>query len=640
MNESVRYAFDGFVVEPLEQRLLLEGAPVPLEPKVFETLLALLRNAGRLVDKDELMEIVWQGTIVEETNLVRNVSVLRRTLAAGGRAAYIETVPKRGYRFVAPVRVLGSEGSGQRAPVNAGDGAGPKPAPPARLRPAARRAVASTPVLLLVAAAALAVVWLRFGRPADPPVTSVAVLPFVNATGDAAADYLSEGMGATLSDGLARLPGLRVASRSAASRYRGAAVDARAAGRELGVDAVLTGRLTRVDGSWVVRAELMDARDDRHVWGRQVSGADDDLLELQERLLADLAARLRPAVPAADRERLAGSATGSSEAYELFLRGRFYLGVWNEDGLLRSIDYLERATQVDPGYAPAWATLAAAYTQAGLLGATFVMPPREAMPKARAAASRALEIDETLAEAHDALGQIALAFDWDWVRAETAFRDAIARDPRDPRPRHWYSHYLVAMRRFPDSLEQSLQALAIDPLDPGMQVHLGFHYLMAGELDLALAQLQRAEARRPHAERHNILGLVYDRQRRYDRAAAELRRGLALGGVDARGAIGYVYGRAGRLEEAREVLAELHAEGARREVSGYHLAKVHLGLGEVEEAVGWLERAYEERDPNLVYLAADPQLAALHLDPRYRDLLRRLRLPEPAAPAAAAAAGL
>jgi DNA-binding winged helix-turn-helix (wHTH) protein/TolB-like protein/tetratricopeptide (TPR) repeat protein len=622
--ETDRYAFDRFVVDPVEQRVLRDGIPVPLEPKVFETLHVLIRNAGRLVDKAELMRSVWPEAIVEEGNLARNVSLLRKVLGTDAEGEpLIETVPKRGYRFVRPVAVLPTEA--RSAASRPPDGrAVPAGIEAVRLHYGLRRGTVLLGSLVLLGSTIM-IVAMRVRLETGPRIESLAVLPFAGADDDPGVGHLALGINDGLAEGLAQLPELRVASRHAASRYAGRDIDPGVAGSELQVDAVLTGRV-RVDRDAVeVAVELVDPRDHRFVWGKRYRSAREDLLVLQRQILEDVASRIRPRADTGFRDVVSGRIPANGDAYELFLKGRFHLAAPDYRGLLLGIEYLERSTRADPGYAPAWAALSFAYAEAGNFGTTFLIPPRQAMASARAAASRALELDPGLSEAQVALGQIAMSFEWDWDAAEKAFRTAITLDPEDASAHHRYSHLLIARSRDSESYERSVRAVAIDPLDVTMQIHLGYHHYMAGELDLATAQLERVLQRRPHAEAHNILAHVYERQGRYEEAVAELRKGEALGGIDLRGVLGYLLARAGRRDEARAVLAELLAESARREVSGYDLAKVHAGLGDGDEAFAWLRRAVEDRDPNLLLLAVDPHLESLRGDARFDDLLKRLR---------------
>jgi tetratricopeptide (TPR) repeat protein len=293
------------------------------------------------------------------------------------------------------------------------------------------------------------------------------------------------------------------------------------------------------------------------------------------------------------------------------------------------LGYFEQAVERDPGYALAYAGMAESYVLMADLGATFKLPPKDAYTRAKAAALRAVEIDDTLAEAHVSLGRVAFNYEWDWAGAEREFKRAIALKPDFVPAHHWYSHVLISQGRFDESLAESLHALALDPLDVAMNFHMGFHYWNARQYDQAGAQLEKTLTMDPnHHETHSILSLVYAQQRRYREAIAELQKSMELGGWDKRGFLGYVYAVSGRRGEAQKLLRQLLDEAKSKPVSAYNVARIYTGLGEKEQAFSWLERAIAERDSNLTMpgLKPDVQLDTLRSDPRFQELLRRMRL--------------
>ena len=656
MSDSELYEFDSYRVDPADHRLLRDGAPVQLEPKVFDTLVTLLRHRGRLVGKQELLQAVWPDTFVEEGNLTRNISILRKALARGdGRPQYIETVPKRGYRFVGDVRAPAGERSellvesarvsivvedeecepgmetGGSARPGGGDApsrsAGSQKRPP-RFGPLTRPKLGllfSLPALLAAVTAAL---YLRSCGGSGQAVGSLAVLPFANVGADPDAEYLSDGVTDGLINSLSRLPNLKVMSRSAVFRFRGQGVDAKAAGRQLGVQAVLTGTLTRRGSDLVVSAELVAVRDNSHLWGERYERKLTGLLAAQAQLADDISHYLRPELKGDAQKGLARRETDDPEAYELYLKGRYALDTLTEQQQT-SLEYFRRAIKEDPRFARAYAGMAEAHAEMGNLGATFVLPPREAYSLAKSAALKAVELDDTLAEAHAALGQIAMDFEWDWEGAERRFKRAIGLNPNYANARHWYSHYLISMGRFDDSLAESRQALALDPLDAGMNFHLGFHYYNARQYGQAEAQLRKAlEIDRNHSGAHDILGLVYGRQKRYQEAVAEMLRSRELGGMDNRGSLGHLYAVSGRTGEARRLLEQLQLEARHKPVSSYGIARVYAGLGETDQAFGWLDKAVVERDGNFSNpgIKVDHDFDPLRSDPRFAGLLRRMGL--------------
>lgn len=298
-----------------------------------------------------------------------------------------------------------------------------------------------------------------------------------------------------------------------------------------------------------------------------------------------------------------------------------------DEGLKKGLGYFQRAIDIDSHYGAAYAGLAESYAQLGGGGTTFTVPPKEAIPKAKAAALRALELDDTLAEAHTSLGLIAMSFEWDWNSAEREFKRAIALNPNYVNARHWYSHYLISMGRFEESLAESQRALALDPLDVAMNFHLGWHYFHARQYDQAIAQLQKTlEMNRNSDSAHGILGLVYEQTGRFDDAIAELQKSRELGGLDSRGNIGHVYAISSKRGEAQKLLDQLQEESKHKYVSPYNIATIYEGLGEKDQAFAWLEKAFAERDSNITNLKVDPEFDSLHSDPRFADLLRRIGL--------------
>ncbi len=655
MPDRELYEFGPYRLDPAERLLLHGGEPVLLEPKVFETLVALVRRGGRLVGKDELMREVWPDSYVEEGNLTRNISVLRKALQQNdGGPSYIETVPKRGYRFVGEVRAIPGEGAElvvERSKVSVvveeeesdeqGDEAmqgndaatmAPKSAaaverkrlPSGRLR---RRGLGVALALALAATVGAAAYFGRSGG-SGRAIDSLAVLPLVNEDAEPDTEILADGVTESLINNLSQLPGLRVMSRNAVFRYKGRETGAREAARQLGVQAVLTGRVAPRGDGLSINLELVDARDDRQLWGAQYSRQLSELAEAQAVIARDVAEKLHLTLSSEARRRLTRRGTENPEALEAYLKGRHHFNTLTNDGVKQSIEYFRRAVEIDPHYAAAYAGLAAAYAEMGNLGSTFLLPPKEAYSRAKEAALKAVGLDDTLAEAHASLGLIAMSYEWDWDGVERHFKRAIELNPNYLNARHSYSHYLINMGRFDESLAQSQHALALDPLDVGMTLHLGFHYLNARQYEQAEAQLLKALEMNPnHSEVHNILSGVYQQTGRLDEAIAALHKGRDLGGLDTRGSLGHVYARAGRRDEARRLLAQLQEESKHTTVSAYNIAKIYEGLGEKDEAFAWLEKAYAERDSNVTSLKADQAFDGLRSDPRYADLLRRIGLP-------------
>jgi eukaryotic-like serine/threonine-protein kinase len=491
-----------------------------------------------------------------------------------------------------------------------------------------RHRVPAAMLTLGLLAAIAALVYVRpFGATAGA-IESIAVLPFVNVGANADTEYLTDGITESLINGLSLLPRLRVMSRNSVFRYKGRETDAQAAGRALGVEAVLTGRVVPRGDNLSISTELVHVADNSHLWGAQYNRKLSDLVAIQADISRDISDNLRLTLTGDDTQRLMKRATQNTDAYQLYLKGRYHDNTMTDEGSRLALEYYERAIAADPGYARAYAGLAEAYAAMVAVGSTPDLLPREAIPKARAAAVRALELDDTLPEAHTSLGLLAMTVDRDWVRAESEFKRAIALNPNYVNARHWYSHYLLSMGRSEESLNQSQRALALDPLDVGMNFHLAFHYYMSRQYDQAVAQLERTLGmNRKFADAHTILALIYEQHGRYDDAITELRSSMELGGRDVRGLIAHVYAVSNRHDEARRILAQLKDEAKRTYVSPYLIAGVHAGLGEKDQALVWLEKAAGEQDIGIRALNRDPVFDSLHSDSRFIDLLRRFRLP-------------
>jgi TolB-like protein/Tfp pilus assembly protein PilF len=482
--------------------------------------------------------------------------------------------------------------------------------------------------LLIVALVAIAAL-LRLGPFGGnrQTIDSLAVLPFVNGSANPDTEYLSDGITDSLINDLSQLPGLKVMSRNSVFRYRRGDTDAQKAGQTLGVRAVLTGKVIERGNDLVITAELVDVGDDSHLWGKQYIEKQSDLLGMQAELARDISGNLRVRLSGEDRQRLTKRYAGNEQAYELYLKGRYSLNALSGDGFNKSVEYFERAIAIDPNYGPAYAGLAEYYAAVAYATTTSAISPREAFPKAKAAASRAVELDDTLAEAHTSLGLVAMSDEWDWKGAEREFRRAIALNPNYVNAHHWYSHCLMSLGRFDESLAESQRALALDPLDAAMNFHLGVHYFNARQYDQARAQLQKTlEMDRTYGEPLVVLGVIDEQQGLYEDAVKSLNESINLGGSDQRDCLGHVYARWGRRAEAQKVLDELQAESQHKYVSAYGVAKIHEGLGEKDQAFAWLERAITERDTNVISLKVDPEFDSLRSDPRFADLLRRIGL--------------
>jgi serine/threonine protein kinase/tetratricopeptide (TPR) repeat protein len=457
-------------------------------------------------------------------------------------------------------------------------------------------------------------------------IHSVAVLPLENSSGEADAEYLSDGITESVISNLSQVPNLRVMARSMVFRYKGQSVDAKTVGRELNVGAVLTGRLVQRGDTLNIGVELMDVAEGWQLWGGQYNRKMADILAIQEEISREISEKLHVRLTEDQRKRLVKRPTKNSEAYQLYLKGRYCWNKWTEESNARAIGYYQDALRADPRYALAYAGLADAYAswgdQAGL-------PPREAIPRAKDCALRALELDDSLAEAHTVLGLIHFTYDWDWAAAEREFKRSLSLNPNSETTHHWYSHLLGALSKNEKSLKMSLRGLELAPLDLEMNAHLAWHYIFAREYERAIEQCRKTMELDPNFhESYWFQGWAYALVGKLNESIEALQRAVTLSGklANMNCFLAYAYAWAGNRSKAEEILQELDRVSRRRYVSAYRIAAIHLALGDQERAFEWFEKAYEERTGWMAYFAVDPLLDAARSDPRHAEMVRRLRL--------------
>jgi serine/threonine protein kinase/Flp pilus assembly protein TadD len=489
-----------------------------------------------------------------------------------------------------------------------------------------KRVAVLTLAALAVAVAAAAYFYsLRSGR---ATINSMAVLPFVNAGDDPDTEYLSDGITESLTNSLSQLPNLRMIARTSAQLYKGRETDPQTVARELGVQAVLTGRVVRRGDSLSISAELVDARDNSHIWGEQYNRRLSDVLVVQQEIAREIAEKLRVRLTGEERRRVTRNYTENVEAYQLYLRGRYHWNKRTAEGLRQAIDYFQQAIDRDQNYALAYSGLADCYSNLqGYAGA----PPREMRPRARAAALRALEIDDSLAEAHASLG-LNSHQSWQWAEAERELKRAIELNPNYASAHQWYSLWLEVMGRSDEALGENRRAQELDPLSPIINTNFARFYTLRGQVDTAINECRKVIELSPNfPQAHVILGLAYQKQGRHEEAIAELQKAVELSGRASLplGALGYGYAVAGRRSEALAVLKELEDRYARGESMGASVAWIHAGLGDKDQAFASLEREFQGRGASLTNgILIYPFFDTLRSDPRYRDLLRRMGLPQ------------
>jgi serine/threonine protein kinase/tetratricopeptide (TPR) repeat protein len=487
-------------------------------------------------------------------------------------------------------------------------------------------------------AASLAAAWFLFPRAHREVIDSVAVLPFANASADPSMEYLSDGVTEGIINSLSGLPNLKVISRTSAFRYKKRDIEPKKVASELGVHALVVGRVIQRGDELSISAELVDAREDRQLWGGQYNRKLADVLAVQEKIAKEISENLRLRLTGEEKERLVKHSTRNTEAYQLYLKGRYHANQVTPEGLKKGIEYFQQAIEKDPGYALAYAGLADSY---GLLGGEFTyLPPKQTLPEAKAAAMKALEIDDTLAEAHAALGYVEFFYDWDWSGAEREFKRAIDLNPSSAGTHSEYSLYLYFRARFDESIAEGLRAQDLDPLSPAIASRLGYAYVVARRYDEAIAQFQKAIELDPSTSFiHVNLPLAYALKGSYGQALAECERmgdqanAVAAENVVVAATLGWVYAVSGRRARALKIAKEFKDLSAHAYVDSYSVAMIYAGLGMKKEAFQWLERGYEERGSGMPYLAVDPYWYELHSDelrsdPRYKDLLHRIGLPQ------------
>ncbi len=460
-------------------------------------------------------------------------------------------------------------------------------------------------------------------------IDSLAVLPFENASGDPEREYLSDGITGSLINILATIPKLRVMAQSTVSRYKGREIDAQAIGRELKVRAVLTGRIMQGGGSLRIGSELVDVATGSRLWGEQYNRKPGDIFVIQDEISTEISGQLRVQLTRAEKKRLTKHYTENAEAYRLYLRGRHYWNMWTEEGFYKAIEYFQRAIEKDSTYALAYSGLADSYV---LLGWNSYLPPKQAFPKGMAAAITALGLDMQLAEARTSLAALLWLYDWRWEEAQTEFKHSLELSPTYATANHWYAEYAMTMGRHGEAMVRMRSSQEFDPLSLIINVAVGWAFYHARRYDEAIEQLQRTvELDSDYPVTHWILGLVLRKIGRYELAITAGEKAVKLSGGSPlmRAALAHTFAMAGRTEEAVKILDDLTKLSEQKYVAPHFFAGIHIGLGETDRAIEYLEKSYQEHSHWLIYLHIDPSMDALRDDSRFRGLLQRVGLPAP-----------
>jgi serine/threonine-protein kinase len=456
-------------------------------------------------------------------------------------------------------------------------------------------------------------------------IDSLAILPLVSASMDSQAEYLSDGITENVINRLSPLSKLKVMARSTVFRYKGGETDPQAVGRELGVRAVLTGRVLQLGDRVVIKTELVDVTDGTQIWGGQFNRELTDLFALEEDISREISEQLQLKVGGQGKRSLKKSETRNSKAYELYLKGNYYFHKASPDAMKKAIEYFQQAIAADPDYAQAHAGLAKAY----LFASYTVLSHREALPQAEQAAATALRLNEGMVEAHTALGQVKMFKDWDWAGAEAEFKRALELNPKDVDALDLYGRYLTWRRRFDQAIATFTRALELDPLSLALNTYLGMALLTAGEYDQAIKQCQKALELDPHCSPAlGFLGVAYEQKGDYAVAIATFQKQRQINDIPlVLSNLGYAYAVSGSHLEAQQMLDELQARLRQRPVPSEYIALIHIGLGQTEQAFAWLERSCDEHSVLLPgWLNSDPRFDVLRADPRFAQLLRRVGL--------------
>jgi serine/threonine-protein kinase len=458
-------------------------------------------------------------------------------------------------------------------------------------------------------------------------IESIAVMPFVNESGNAEVEYLSDGMTDTLINSLSQVPNLNVKARSSVFRYKGKETDPKTIAADLSVQAILNGRVVQRGEALTLYLELVDAQTGNAIWGDRYDRRTSDLIALQGQIARDVSQKLRAKLSGADEQKLRKTYTENVEAYQLYLKGRYHVFRLTPPEVQKSITYFQSAIDIDPTYALAYAGLSDAYRSLALAGE---MDPNETLPRSKAAANRAIEIDDNLAEAHTALGICLFWYDWNWTASEDQFKRALELDPNSGLTHLYYAHLLSNIGRNTEALMEAKRAREIEPLSPFVSALEGQFLLHAGRTDEAIERLRLTSELDPNFYfPHHFAASTYIEKGMFAEALVSARRAKELGPDQtvATALTAFALAKLGKHDEAQAVLDELLERSARRWVPPYQIAFAYQGLGETEKALAYLEKGYQARDPKMAFLKVEPKWKDLRPHPRFQELMKKMGFP-------------
>jgi len=646
--------FGPYQLDACAGQLTKRGHRIRLQDQPFRILTLLLEREGELVTREELRKTLWSEETFVDFDHSLNAAVMRLREALGDSSEnprYIETVPKRGYRFIGNAEILptrnGAALEAEAALADPGDnshaasqvtgvtqiitstsGRAPRWA-------AIRQGILYTALFLTSAALVFLIIErhqnkVNASRNNDAQIKSVVVLPLENLSGDKNQEYFADGMTDDLIANLAKIRALRVIPRSTAMAYKGTHKPLPQIATELNVDAVVEGTVLRADNRVRITAELVQVATDRPVWAETYTGQIGDVLSLQNQVSSAIADEIRIKLTPEEKEKLTETPAVNPEVYENYLKGKYYWNKRSDDSLPKAISYYESATRIDPNYALAFAGLADCY---GIIGATIFgeLPSREASAKAKTAALRALQLDPSLAEAETSLATTKFNYDWDWMAAEDGFKRAINMNPNYATAYQRYSLYLSAVGRAQESLARVEKARELDPLSTSINFSVGWRYYMARQYDHAIEQLQTTLNLDPTYDvPYIILGQAYEQKGDYVHAIAALRKGAEMSHYSPAmtAPLAHAYAVAGNKAAAEKLLAQVLGVARKQYVSPYYLAIIYEGLGRNEEAMDYLEKGFDDHSNGMVFLKVEPQLDALRINPRFIELQRKMNFPQ------------
>ncbi len=627
-REVVRFGV--FELDVRAGELRKQGLRLSIQGRPLQALAALLEKPGNVVTREELRNRIWPAdTFVDfDHNLHNAIARLREALGDSSETPrFIETLPRRGYRFIGQVE--NSFAAADRRRVAGGELSNEAIDP----GPSRGRVIVAAAALFLVVLVTTAV-WVFYRYyvlpPQNPQIHSLAVLPLENLSRDPNQDFFAEGMTDALINDLAQIGNLRVISRTSIMQFRNTRRPLPEIARVLNVDAIVEGSVVWSNDRVRITVELIQANSDKHLWAQSYERNLTDILKLQDEVSRAIAGEIQVSLTPDVNQRLSSSKQVDAEAYQLYMKGRYFWVRRTEESVNRAISYFQQTIEKDQNYAAAHSGLADCYSSLGFSFDIGSLPPQEAQPKAIAEANKALQLDDSLAEAHNSLAYTKLNYDWDWAGSEEQFRRSLKLNPNYANAHHWYAHLLLSAGRFDEALAESNRALELDQLSPIMNVHLGWHYYFTRQYDRALEQLNKTLELDPnYGLAYWYRGLAYEQKHMYPEALREMAHGKELlkGNIVIESDIARLYAVSGNRAQAEMVITNLKRLSRRKYVNSFEIAIIYVGLGQKDEAFGWLENAYRERSDLLVYLKVDPRLDSIRSDTRFVDLVRRVGIP-------------